>query len=65
MTNNTGADKLAAPRAKLLDLVSEGLHLKHDSIRAEQAYVHSIKRYILFHDKRHLREMNKSEVEAF
>ena len=33
--------------------------------RTETSYVHWIKRYILFHGKRHPREMGKSEVEAF
>jgi hypothetical protein len=30
-----------------------------------QAYVNWIKRFILFHDKRHLREMGPTEVQAF
>ncbi len=68
MTNNTIPDKLPAQAAgtpKLLDQVRERLRLKHYSIRTEQAYLGWIKRYILFHDKRHPREMGKAEVEAF
>ncbi|MCK4470914.1 MAG: integron integrase [Anaerolineae bacterium] len=34
-------------------------------MRTEQAYVNWIKRYILFHDKRHPREMGAAEIEAF
>jgi len=42
---------------KLLDQVRDVIRLKHYSIRTEQAYVDWIKRYILFHDKRHPQEM--------
>jgi integron integrase len=37
----------------------------HYSPRTEKAYVHWIRRFILFHNKRHPREMGASEVEAF
>lgn len=50
---------------KLLDQVRDALHLKHYSIRTEQAYVNWIKRFILFHHKRHPRDMGVSEVEVF
>jgi site-specific recombinase XerD len=38
---------------------------KHSSIRTEQAYVDWIRRFILFHDKRHPREMAEAEVTKF
>ena len=50
---------------RLLDQVRERLRLKHYSIRTEQAYVDWIKRFILFHRKRHPTAMGKPEVEAF
>ena len=50
---------------KLLDQVREALRLKHYTLRTEQAYVNWIKRFILFHDKRHPREMGVPEVRAF
>ncbi len=50
---------------KLLDQVRDALRLKHSSIRTEQAYVNWIKRFILFHHKRHPRDMGVPEVEAF
>ncbi len=50
---------------KLLDQVREALRLKHYALRTEQAYVNWIKRFILFHDKRHPREMGVPEVRAF
>jgi integrase len=50
---------------KLLDLVRERCRVKHYSLRTEQAYVQWIRRYILFHGKRHPMEMGGPEVEAF
>jgi hypothetical protein len=50
---------------KLLDQVREAIRRKHYSIRTEKAYVSWIKHYILFHNKRHPREMGVSEIEAF
>ena len=53
------------PPKKLLDQVRELIRRKHYSIRTEQAYVLWIKRYILFHNKRHPRDIGKPEIEAF
>ena len=39
--------------------------LRHLSIRTEQAYVQWIRRYIVFHHKRHPREMGEAEIRAF
>ncbi len=50
---------------KLLDQVRDAIRRKHYSIRTEEAYVSWIKRFILFHNKRHPREMGAPEVEAF
>jgi len=50
---------------KLLDQVRETIRLKHYSIRTEEAYVRWIKRYILYHDKRHPKDMGTPEIEAF
>ncbi|MCP5063063.1 MAG: hypothetical protein GY936_11460 [Ignavibacteriae bacterium] len=38
---------------KLLDQVRETIRLKHYSIKTEKAYVNWIKRFILFHNKKH------------
>lgn len=57
------APPAAAP--KLLDLVRDRIRVKHYSIRTETSYVQWIKRFILFHNKRHPREMGAPEVEAF
>ena len=53
------------PKSKLLDQVREVIRFKHYSIRTEQAYVHWSKAYILFHQKRHPREMGAREIQAF
>ena len=50
---------------KLLDQVREAVRLKHYSIRTEEAYVSWIKRFILFHNKRHPKDMGSPEIEAF
>jgi site-specific recombinase XerD len=50
---------------KLLDQVRDVLRMKHYSLRTEQAYVNWIKRYILFHDKRHPAEMGEAEIRSF
>jgi len=50
---------------KLLDQVRDAIRLKHYSIRTEEAYVSWIRRYILFHNKRHPTEMGAPQVEAF
>ena len=50
---------------KLLDQVRNKIRFKHYSLRTEQAYVDWIRRFILFHGKRHPAEMGAPEVEAF
>lgn len=50
---------------KLLDQLRERVRVKHYSIRTEQAYADWAKRFILFHGKRHPKDMGVAEVEAF
>ncbi len=57
--------RLRAPPKKLLDQVRHRIRVKHYSRRTEIAYVDWIKRFILFNDKRHPRDMGRSELEAF
>ncbi len=59
-------EKTTSPNPpKLLDQVVAKIRFKHYSRRTEQAYTHWIKRYILFHGKRHPKEMGAPEIEAF
>ncbi len=62
---NASEATLQSAAPKLLDQVRTRLRAKHYSLRTEEAYVHWIKRYILFHGKRHPCEMGAPEVEAF
>ncbi len=50
---------------KLLDQVRNQIRAKHYSIHTETQYVQWAKRFILFHDKKHPRDMGAPEVEAF
>lgn len=52
-------------KPRLLDLVRTAIRTRHFSPRTEQAYVAWIKRFILFHGKRHPREMGVKEINAF
>jgi len=53
------------PPKKLLDQVRDAIRLKHYAYRTEETYVQWICRYILFHNKRHPKEMGNAEIEAF
>lgn len=53
------------PPPRLLDQVRDRIRVKHYSIRTETQYLQWIRRFILFHDKRHPRDMGAAEVEAF
>ena len=50
---------------KLLDQTRDALRLKHYSYSTEETYVGWIRRYILFHHKRHPAEMGAAEIRAF
>lgn len=50
---------------KLLDRVRAEIRTRHYSRRTEEAYVHWIRRYIVFHGKRHPRDLGAAEVTAF
>ena len=55
----------AGGKPKLLDQVRAVLRLKHYSLRTEESYVDWIKRFILFHGKRHPKEMAEAEIVMF
>jgi integron integrase len=50
---------------RLADQFRDRMRAKHYSLRTEETYWNWIKRFILFHDKRHPVEMGAPEVEAF
>lgn len=53
------------PSSPLLDHVRTVARLKHLSLRTETAYLHHIKRFILYHHKRHPSTMGESEIRAY
>jgi len=50
---------------RLLDELRRQIRLRHYSYRTEQAYVGWVRRYILFHNKRHPLQLGAAEVESF
>ncbi len=50
---------------KLLDQLRDAIRLKHYSYSTEKTYLHWVRRYILYHNKRHPAEMGIAEIEAF
>lgn len=50
---------------KLLEQVKNLLRTKHYSYKTEKAYLFWIKRYILYHHKRHPGDMGEAEIEQF
>ena len=61
---SVAGDGTPAPR-RLLDQLRDKIRLRHYSIRTETSYVGWARRYILFHGKRHPRDMGAAEVQAF
>lgn len=61
------APELAAPAPppRLLDQLRERIRVRHYALRTERLYVGWVRRYILFHGKRHPRDMGAPELEAF
>jgi integron integrase len=53
------------PQPRLLDRVHAAARLRHFSRSTEESYVHWIRRFILFHRKRHPLEMGEAEVTRF
>ncbi|GIX29189.1 MAG: hypothetical protein KatS3mg123_3070 [Burkholderiales bacterium] len=58
-------DAIVTKRPKLLDRMREALRVRRYSLRTEEAYVDWARRFILFHGKRHPREMGAGEVTRF
>ena len=54
-----------APKPKLLDQVRQVIRTLHYSDRTEKAYVHWIKWFIFFHDRRHPADMAEAEIGRF
>lgn len=55
----------ATGEPRLLDRVRREIRLRHYSIRTEATYVDWVRRFVLFHNKRHPRDMGADEVAQF
>ena len=53
------------PPKKLLEQVSDRIRAKNYSIRTETQYLQWVKRFILFHNKKHPSQMGYNEIEAY
>jgi integron integrase len=70
---NLGKPKISRMKAKevsqqpprLMDRLRAEIRLRHYSIRTEETYVDWARRFILFHGKRHPKDMGADEVTAF
>ncbi|MBI3528806.1 MAG: integron integrase [Betaproteobacteria bacterium] len=58
-------DATGPKKSLLLDRVRDKIRLKHYSIRTESAYVDWVRRFVVFHHRRHPRELGPEHVEAF
>jgi integron integrase len=65
MMNSTKSTPAKPSEKRLLDVVRDAIRTKHYSIRTEEAYVNWVRRFILFHGKRHPKDMGGPEIEAF
>jgi integron integrase len=59
------ADPGSGTRPKLLQQVRQAIRARHYSPRTEEAYVGWIRRYVLFHGRRHPEELDGAAVAAF
>jgi hypothetical protein len=52
-------------KPRLLDRVRDAIRSRHYSLRTEQAYIFWVRRFILFHRKRHPETMGEPEISEF
>jgi len=63
---NPPSQGASSPKGKkLLDLLRDQIRIKQYSPRTEKTYIHWVREYILFHNKRHPREMGIPEINQF
>ncbi len=53
------------PKLRFMEQCREVMRFRRLALRSEQAYLDWIKRFIIFHDKRHPKDMGQPEVVAF
>lgn len=63
---NQASHSITSPHGKkLLDQYRDAIRLKHYSFRTEETYVLRVREYILFHNKRHPKEMGVPEINQY
>ncbi len=65
LSDSHAPDDEPPPPPRLLDQVRNAIRVRHYSIRTEAAYVDWVRRFILFHGKRHPALLGAPEVAAF
>jgi site-specific recombinase XerD len=66
MTDATPLTTGPAPKPpRLLDQVRAACRVRHYSLRTEDAYAAWVKRFVLFHGKRHPRELGAADINAY
>ncbi|MBK8572449.1 MAG: integron integrase [Holophagaceae bacterium] len=68
LNRQTGGRRTEGPEPsppRLFDVLREAIRIRHYSLRTEDTYVDWVRRFILFHGKRHPRELGAPEVRAF
>ena len=53
------------PKSPFLEMIRSEIRLRGYSLKTEKTYIHWIKRYIYFHNKRHPNTMGAQEVKSF
>ena len=61
--SSTGLPSTTTP--EVLDRLRAAIRARHYSLPTEEAYVGCVRRFILFHNKRHPAEMGESEISRF
>ncbi len=63
--NKSHCSTVGNGKPRLLDQVRHAARVRHMALSTEKVYVNWIRRFILFHNKRHPLEMGKQEVSTF
>src|SRR5919109_4769319 len=61
----TASAPASTAKPKLLDQIRHAIRIRHYSPKTEETYVHWVKRFIFFHNKRHPVEMAEPEIGRF
>jgi len=63
--NNVAPSQQSGQGKKLLDQYRDAMRVRHYSQRTEETYISWVRQFIIYHKKRHPREMGVEEINAF